>query len=325
MHSNSQNLWTVCCSSEIAAHCKAEWNHKRRRKYFDAETLSFSSSTVSVPHSVTDRVPSNALRPSPWTLRDNVHCKIGVLDIPSKSMLSAASTPIQEALNGVHGMNEFNESNVIHIDWRQFVGDEQSASSLSECDNLYIRITRTIGQMPHQILADAADAIFMFAAWSPTPRPRRVYVAVDQSDTFRSPKRSKDSNANSKATTKSKSKTDRNMLPTPFSIDGVQSVDRGLDPMSMEQGADRDDVDGNEINEVMDSNVTEQENKGVAENQSKWKWIALVVGASFVVLSGTAVSMWWCIKNQRGCFKWKSFRGVSIMLTRHEMIEFVKD
>ena len=222
-------------------------------------------------------------------------------------------------------MNEFNESNVIHIDWRQFVGDEQSASSLSECDNLYIRITRTIGQMPHQILADAADAIFMFAAWSPTPRPRRVYVAVDQSDTFRSPKRSKDSNANSKATTKSKSKTDRNMLPTPFSIDGVQSVDRGLDPMSMEQGADRDDVDGNEINEVMDSNVTEQENKGVAENQSKWKWIALVVGASFVVLSGTAVSMWWCIKNQRGCFKWKSFRGVSIMLTRHEMIEFVKD
>ena len=98
------------------------------------------------------------------------NCIIGILDIPTKTLLS------QE-------FNIYNKSNIIHIGWQQF---EYNSDIICKCNNLYIRITRTYAQMVSQILGDASDAIFIFAAWYPTIKQRRVYIKLDQSATFKS-------------------------------------------------------------------------------------------------------------------------------------------
>ena len=92
-------------------------------------------------------------------------CYIGILDIPKKKRLS------QQYL-------EYDDQYIVHLGWDEF---KSNSSAVCPCKNLYIRITKTQGTMPIQILRAATDAIFVFAAWYPTTRQRTIYVRFDGS------------------------------------------------------------------------------------------------------------------------------------------------
>ena len=137
--------------------CYGEWEAKTAKLTYNPSTMSFSSS---MKRSMSTSVKRRKTIFKEYNF-NKINCDIGILDIPTKSKLTI--------------INNYNH--YIHSDWNEF---SYNSSLICQCDELYIRITTTYAQLISTILSDASDAIFIYVAFYPTIKKRRVYIQVHQ-------------------------------------------------------------------------------------------------------------------------------------------------